>query len=75
MKRVRNNICNITAKSNKPSMEASPSSSKTLWRLTQQTSWCEEASNSLGNWHIQSAGIVKDIQIGEHKDASQFGSA
>jgi hypothetical protein len=41
----------------------------------QQTSWCEEALNSLGNFHIQSAGIVEDIQIGELKDATKFGSA
>jgi hypothetical protein len=31
--------------------------------------------NSLENCHIQSAGIVEDIQIGELKDATKFGSA
>ena len=61
--------------SNRPSIEASPSSSQTLWRLMKGMSWSDEASNSLGNCHIQSAGIVEDIHIGEHKDASQLGSA
>lgn len=65
----------ITVISNRPSIEASPSSSQTLWRLMKGMSWSDDASNSLGNCHIQSAGIVEDIHIGERKDASQLGSA
>lgn len=58
-------------KSNKPSREASPSSSQILWRLMQM-SWSDDASYSQGACHIQSAGIDDDIQIGELKDASEL---
>ena len=65
----------MAMKPNKPSTEASPSSSHVLWRFGQQGLSFDEAPNSLAGDHIQSDGTVEDIHIFDSKHTSAPESA
>lgn len=66
---------NLSTKPNEPSTAASPSSSQTLRRLQRLIPPSSNASIAVGDFHIQSVGILEDIHTGEVDAASLLGSA